>query len=148
LQRRERGLETDRSMHPTRTMTKAAFRIAAALFTICLVSMVMLRLLDLRTGDEGKSWRGKDDYMLLACYGCHQQGVVGPPTQGTYARISERLSAPQNAGMTPEQYLLESIVDPRAYLVPGYQPLMPPDYAYRLTHRMVDDLVAYMMTLR
>ena len=129
-------------------MTKATFSLSAALITFFLVFIISIRLLDFRTGDEGKSWRGKDYYLQLACIGCHGQGIVGPATQGTYSRIAERLSVPENVGMTPEQYLVESTLDPQAYIVPGYQPLMPPDYEHRITYKILDDLVAYMTTLR
>jgi hypothetical protein len=48
-----------------------------------------------------------------------------------------------------EEYLRQSLVDPDAYLVEGYPPgAMLPDVADRLTEQQLDDLVAFLLTLR
>lgn len=68
---------------------------------------------------EGDATNGEALYISLGCSGCHNGGVVGPATTGTWSRtIDERL--PQLDGYTVEQYLVEAIVAPNAYLVDGY----------------------------
>jgi cytochrome c553 len=53
------------------------------------------------------------------------------------------------AGQTAEAYLRTSILDPDAYLAGGYQEgIMYRGYAQALTSQQVDDLVAYMLTLK
>jgi mono/diheme cytochrome c family protein len=68
---------------------------------------------------EGDAANGEALYVSLGCAGCHNGGVVGPATAGTWSRaINERL--PELEGYTVEQYLVESIVHPNAYIVDGY----------------------------
>ena len=53
------------------------------------------------------------------------------------------------AGQTAEAYLRASILDPDAYLAGGYQEgIMYRGYAQALTSEQIDDLVAYMLTLK
>jgi cytochrome c len=52
-------------------------------------------------------------------------------------------------GQSVEDYLRTSIVDPDAHLAGGYQDgLMYRQYAELLTPQQIEDLVAYMTTLR
>ncbi len=95
-----------------------------------------------------------------ACTSCHAvtPGVelVGPSLAGVARRAAERLRDPGYTGeaRTVEEYLRESIVDPGRYIVPGGrysaggQSLMPPTYGQTLEPRQIDDLVAYLATLR
>jgi mono/diheme cytochrome c family protein len=86
----------------------------------------------------------------LPCTGCHQQTVnaVGPMTNGTYTRATnERIKEPQFAGYTPEQYLIDSIVLPGDYIVPGLQDLMPKNFGEILTAQDLADIVAYLKTM-
>jgi cytochrome c len=83
----------------------------------------------------------------LACGSCHETsgGVVAPHTEGTYTRIEEtRLNDPKLAGYTPEQYIVESIVQPTHYVVPNYQPVMPTDFGNRITLQDLADLIAFL----
>lgn len=50
--------------------------------------------------------------------------------------------------MSAADYLRESIVDPGAYVVPGYQDSMPRDLGRDLSPTDLDDLVAYLLSLR
>ncbi|NPA06564.1 MAG: hydrogenase iron-sulfur subunit [Chloroflexi bacterium] len=81
------------------------------------------------------------------CRLCHslEPGVqlVGPSLAGIGTRAATRVP-----GMTAEEYLYQSIVDPDAYVVPGYPAgLMPPDARERLTEEQIQDLVAFLLTL-
>jgi mono/diheme cytochrome c family protein len=86
----------------------------------------------------------------LACSGCHIQATngTGPMTDGTFTRVQEvRLNDPALAGYTPEQYLVESIVQPGAYVVPGFQNLMLANFGERISLQDLADLVAYLETM-
>ncbi len=86
----------------------------------------------------------------LPCASCHQQAVtaVGPMTNGTYTRVvNERLKEPQFAGYTPEEYLIDSIVRPSDYLVPGFQDLMQKNFGEILTPQDLADIIAYLKTM-
>ncbi len=83
---------------------------------------------------------------VLGCSGCHTgSSPQGPPWEGTWERtINERLQEPQFAGYTPEQYLLESIVQPNVYIVPGYNPTMPDSFGESTGVQDLADLIAYL----
>jgi mono/diheme cytochrome c family protein len=84
----------------------------------------------------------------FACAGCHMVAAVAPLTEGTWTRTLEvRLAEPQLAGYTGEMYLVESIIHPNDYIVPGYPAgVMPLNYGDRLTYQQLADLVAYLKT--
>jgi mono/diheme cytochrome c family protein len=93
---------------------------------------------------------------VLGCQGCQlQEGAgTGPQTVGTWTRVTdERLTLPQYAGFTPEQYLVESIVAPGAYIVPtgcaggGCSNVMVANFGERLTIQDLADIIAYLETM-
>lgn len=82
------------------------------------------------------------------CVTCHslEEGVtlVGPPHAGVGARAGTLVE-----GMSAEEYLRESILEPDAHIVDGFSPgVMYQNYANELTEEEVDALVAYMLTLQ
>lgn len=98
----------------------------------------------------------------LACLACHSAtpGVVlaGPSMAGIGERAAQVIDDPGYTGSATdaEGYLRESIQKPSAHLVaganfstgPGGISLMPADYGTRLKPEQIDQLVAYLMTLR
>lgn len=104
-----------------------------------------------------------------ACAACHITGanVLAPAWEASVAadgkgvgtHVAERFSAADYAGQatTPEQYIVESIVAPNAYIVPPGEgaiwpaagpSTMPQDYGKKLTKQDVADLIAYLLTLK
>lgn len=82
------------------------------------------------------------------CVTCHslEPGVVivGP----SHAGLASRAGTYQE-GMSAEDYLRESIMDPDAHVVEGFAPgLMYQNFAEDLQAREVNDLIAYMLTLK
>jgi nitric oxide reductase subunit C len=98
----------------------------------------------------------------LACQACHSTtpGVTlaGPSMAGISSRAAAILPSPNYAGSATdaEGYIRESILEPSAHLVPGANfstgpggiSLMPADYGTRLETEQIEDLVAYLMTMR
>ncbi len=94
------------------------------------------------------------------CAGCHSttEGVklVGPTLAGLRARAEERIHAPDYGGSATDaaSYIRESILAPNAFVVTGPtysaggKSLMPNNFGQTLTDKQVDDLVAYLMSLR
>jgi mono/diheme cytochrome c family protein len=93
--------------------------------------------------------RGQRVYLDTGCGGCHtieglSAGVVGP-NQTNIGSIAET----RVPDMSAEDYILESILDPDAYIVEGYQEgIMPKNYGELLTTDELSDLVAFFLTLQ
>ncbi len=49
-------------------------------------------------------------------------------------------------GLSAEEYLRESIVDPKAYIVEGYSDFMPKGFRILLNGEDIDSLVAFLLT--
>jgi ferredoxin/cytochrome c551/c552 len=82
------------------------------------------------------------------CQICHslEPGVqlVGPSLAGVATRAETRVP-----GLPAQDYLMQSLVNPDAHVVEGFQPgQMRPDLAKTLTQQELDDLVAFLLTLR
>lgn len=86
----------------------------------------------------------------LACAGCHiltepqtdaSRGPIGPNMGNLHENAPNRVE-----GQDAETYVRNSIIDPNAFVVPGYQPnLMPAGLADRMTPEEFDALVAWLL---
>jgi hypothetical protein len=104
----------------------------------------------------------------MACFACHRiptvefakTGVIGPLLiEGTNA--SRRIASPEykaavKAGTarasSPKEYIIESIMDPSAFIVPGFpapggKSMMPPDFANKFTYSAVSKLADFLLSL-
>ncbi|MQF70492.1 cytochrome c [SAR202 cluster bacterium AD-812-D07_MRT_10900m] len=73
--------------------------------------------------DQALADQGKTLYEGNFCSGCHSRGsdrIVGPGHQNVYETAKTRVP-----GMSPEDYLRQSIPDPGAFVVPGFPAIMP-----------------------
>ncbi len=82
-------------------------------------------------------------FSSIGCNACHSlqkdQRLVGPSFYGLWTR-----SASNPAGLPAKAYLYQSIVQPNAVIVEGFQPnLMPPNYAAVLSVQQMADILAY-----
>jgi ferredoxin/mono/diheme cytochrome c family protein len=87
------------------------------------------------------------DQALGGCDVCHslEPGVqrVGPSLSGVADRAGDRVP-----GLSAEQYLRQSVLDPDAYVVDGFRPgQMLPIYGERLSDEQIDSLIEYLQTL-
>ena len=95
-----------------------------------------------------------------ACAACHaltpETTLVGPSLAGVATRAVERVREPgyEGGAESPEAYLRESVLEPSRHLVPGERfasagrSLMPEAYGQTLSAEQIDDVVAYLATLR
>lgn len=100
-------------------------------------------------GIVGSAVSGADLYENeYKCSDCHRAGASAPDTIGTWTRIqTERLTQAQFAGYSGEMYLIESIVQPNAYLVDGYNSgVMPENFGIRMENQHLADMIAFLMT--
>ena len=84
-----------------------------------------------------------------ACITCHAiEPGMETGTGQSLSNIGNRAGSAV-AGQSAEEYLRTAIVNPDAFLSGGYQEgIMYRGYAQALTARQIDDLVAYMLTLK
>lgn len=101
-------------------------------------------------GDAG---RGERLFGEAGCNGCHTVrgtgGQVGPDLTRV-ASLDLETQRPAGRWSHVEVYLRESIEAPGAYSVPGFErpSRMPSAEVLGLTEQEVDDLVAYLLSLR
>jgi cytochrome c2 len=109
---------------------------------------------------RGDAERGKQIYdapikaergELQPCSKCHPVGAGEKPATGIGMNLGDigNRAGTTVPGQSAEDYLRTSIVDPDAHLAGGFQDgLMSRDYKKLLTPQQVEDLVAYMLTLK
>ncbi|MDP1548209.1 MAG: hydrogenase iron-sulfur subunit [Anaerolineales bacterium] len=81
------------------------------------------------------------------CRICHSltkdERIIGPSFYGIADRARERVP-----GMTAEEYLRQSILEPNTFIVPGYPAgQMIQNFGDILTEEQINDLIAFLMTL-
>ncbi len=82
------------------------------------------------------------------CITCHSLEpdavIVGPSLAGIGSRAATRVE-----GMSAEEYIRQSIVEPDAYVVEGFDPgVMVQVFGEELSEQQINDLVAYLLTLK
>ena len=82
------------------------------------------------------------------CSNCHSldgsekvASFQAPTFQGISGQAGDRVP-----GLSAEEYLRESIVDPAAYIVEGYSDFMPKGLRILLSEEDIDNLVAFLLT--
>ena len=95
-----------------------------------------------------------------SCNACHSVApgvnMAGPSLAGVSARAALAIASPDYKGKAkdPQAYIRESIQEPSAYVVPGPMysangvSFMPNTYAKALTPEQVDQLTAYLSSLK
>jgi mono/diheme cytochrome c family protein len=93
---------------------------------------------------KGDAAAGKTIFGAQGCAACHtfkpagSTGTVGPDLD----KLPESAAA---AKMPLDAFIKQSIVDPNAYIAPGYaKGVMPPNFGTTLSAKQVDDLVAFL----
>ena len=96
---------------------------------------------------------GQRLYQMVGCMACHSidgtvMGKVGPSWKGLFG--SKLTFKDNTTGMADEAYIRESIVDPAAKIVKGYEKLDTgmPIYAGVLNDSQIESLVMFIKTLK
>lgn len=76
---------------------------------------------------------------LAECAACHgAESGAGPSLAVIKDEAAQRVE-----GLSAEEYVHQSIVDPSAYIVTGYEDIMPKDYGERLSDEQINGLVRF-----
>ena len=102
----------------------------------------------LQAGTQAPADKGKTVFENAGCLGCHSidgSAKVGPTLKGVFGSQVELSDGKTVAA--DEEYLRESIVDPNAKIVKGFQPIMP-SFKGTLKDEEVAAIIAYLKTLK
>lgn len=93
--------------------------------------------------ERGRLWA--EQYGCLACHSTDGSQLVGPTWLNVYGSVEELQGGTEV--LVDDDYIRESIRNPGAQLVTGYDNLMPADIGADLTDEQVDDIIAFMQSL-
>lgn len=101
---------------------------------------------DSASGDQGTSVAPADLFVGAGCGACHAltdagtTGVLGPTMDGIGQVAASRVN-----GLSAGDYIRQSIVEPGAFIVEGYEPVMPANFGSSLNDEEIDILVEYLL---
>ena len=97
------------------------------------------------TGGAGVS-AGALIFTTNGCSACHTFTPIPAATGKVGPSLDDLTAAAKTAGQPLEDYIRQSIVDPNAYIAPGYQPgVMPESYNHTIVpHTNIEVLVQYL----
>jgi cytochrome c oxidase subunit II len=104
--------------------------------------------------DGSLAWEGQQLFRKLQCNGCHAPNAESgtrvhpraPNLEGLFGR-----TVPLKGGgsvVADEQYIRESIVNPRAKVVEGWEPIMPGNYEPQVSEEDLTKVIAYIRSLK
>lgn len=91
-------------------------------------------------------FRGQTAFISGGCNACHaipglSDAAVGPSLAEIKTTAAERVP-----GLAAEDYIRQSIMEPNAYVVEGYQEnLMPDNFSERFSDQQIDDLITFLL---
>jgi mono/diheme cytochrome c family protein len=89
--------------------------------------------------------RGELVYKNNGCGGCHALGSLSTGAVGPNLTQIGSVAETREDGVSAEEYIRQSIINPNAYVVEGYQPdIMPKNFGEVLTPENLDDLIAFL----
>jgi len=130
-------------------------RMIFGVFVVC-IALVLVTSCGGKAGDEEQGGTAQEGQKLFeqatlgnqaGCATCHslESGVtiVGPSLAGIGSQAGERVN-----GLSAEEYLRQSILEPNAHMVEGFSANIMPNWSDKLTEEQVGNLVAFMLTLK
>ncbi len=89
-------------------------------------------------------WQSQGPPAVSTCHMINGQGTVVGPDLSHVATTA----ATRKPGISAEAYIRESILDPGAFTVPGFPQGVMPSYKGTLNDQQLNDVVAYLETLK
>lgn len=87
---------------------------------------------------------GKLIFMSQGCAACHTIAGISNATSGPDLTNIATIAATRKPSLAAEDYIMESIEDPEAFVVAGFKPLMPA-LADGTTEKELEDLVDFLL---
>ena len=87
---------------------------------------------------------GKLIFMSHGCAACHTIAGISNATSGPDLTNIATIAATRKPYLAAEDYIIESIQDPEAFVVAGFKPLMPA-LADGTTEKELEDLVDFLL---
>lgn len=85
-------------------------------------------------------------FVSMGCGGCHMLGTIGVGVTGPDQNILPEVASTRVPGEDAETYVYNSIVDPNAHIVEGYQPnLMPANFTERMSEEEIRAMVQWLL---
>ncbi|MBI5670302.1 MAG: c-type cytochrome [Chloroflexi bacterium] len=92
---------------------------------------------------RGEYWFKRPPAICATCHALTPNTViVGPSLAGIASRAADRVP-----GMAAEAYLRESILNPGAFVVPGFPDAMQKNLGEHLSAEQINDIIAFLLTL-
>jgi mono/diheme cytochrome c family protein len=121
--------------------------LATAVIVVLLAgATVAVYAIDPESSQEAASASGSIEgetvFLTKGCTGCHSragvsEGFIGPDLTVLADRAGDRVE-----GLSAEEYVRQSVIDPPAYIVPGYESAMP---VLPIDTQEMDALVEYLL---
>lgn len=98
--------------------------------------------------DGSLAQNGRNQFLKYQCINCHTgaAGAKGPNLEGLYGSVVKLRGGEQTGA--DDAYLVESIRNPKAKVVEGWEPIMPAYDETQAPAEEVNALVAYIKSLR
>lgn len=96
----------------------------------------------IRAGRELYETGGASGIPCATCHTLDGTPLVGPSFQGLSERAGLRIP-----GMSAEEYIHQSILNPGAYIVEGYQNSMNSTYAQFFSEEDINNLTAFLLSI-
>ena len=98
------------------------------------------------TGGKIAATAGKDIFLAAGCSGCHTLSAAGSKA-AIGPDLDQLAQEAKRAGRPLDAFTKQSIVDPNAYIEPGFKKgVMPTDFTQKLSAAQIDTLVSFLLT--
>jgi mono/diheme cytochrome c family protein len=122
-------------------------RMMGRLLLVCIALAVVLVACAAEPPATEPVARGRQVYRSLGCASCHETNLIGQRLGPALDHVGT-LAETRRPALSAGDYIRQSIVDPGAYVVPGYKDNMPRDLGRDLSPTDLDALVAYLLSLK